>query len=97
MTHLQPSQLANKIFRIQGEGATLLEISKLYASKFPVEHVDGFTGDYGELKNFLQGLIENAEGSVAYDIPSKDLVGDGLSNQLWVGHQWKGIKESLDL
>ena len=73
----------------------MLEISKLYAPKFAVEHVDGLTGNYGEFKNCLQGLIENAEGSVTYDIPSKDLVGDGLSNQLWVGHRWRGIKESL--
>lgn len=97
ITHLQPSQLANKIFRIEGERATLLDISKLYASKVPVEHVDEFTGDHGAFKNFLHGLIESSEGSVAYDIQSKDLVGDGLSNGFWEGHQWKGIKESLGL
>ena len=72
ITHLQLSQLAKKIFRIEGESATMLEISKLYAPKFAVE----------EFKNCLQRLIENAEGPVTYDIPSKDLVGDGLSNQL---------------
>ena len=62
----------------------MLEISKLYAPKFAVE----------EFKNCLQGLIENAEGPVTYDIPSKDLVGDGLSNQLWVGHRWEGSRRA---
>ena len=58
ITHLQLSQLANKIFRIEGESATMPEISKLYAPKFAVENIDGLTGNYGEFKNCLRGLIE---------------------------------------
>ena len=79
----------------------MLEISKLYASKVPVEHVDEFTGPDEELKTFLQRMIERGEGSVGYDVPSgKELTGDdaaGASNRLWEGHQWKGIKEGLGL
>ena len=95
ITHLPPPQLANKIFRIEGEAASLLDISKLYASKVGVEYVGEFTGDEGEFRNFLHGVIESGKGLVAYDLASKDAA--ELSNHVWEGHQWKGIKESLGL
>jgi len=99
VTHLPPPELSNKVFRIEGESASLLDISRYYGSQVTVEHVDGFPGD--EFRTFLQEVVNSGHGSVAYDAPSgKNLTGDdaaGASNALWRGHSWKGIKNSLGL
>jgi hypothetical protein len=99
VTHLPASQLANKVFRIEGEHASLLDIAGYYGSKVTVEHVDAFPGD--EFKTFLHSLINSGRGSVGYDnISGKELTGAdaaGASNALWPGHHWKGIKEGLGL
>jgi hypothetical protein len=97
VTHLSPSELTNKIFRIEGEHANMLDIAGYYDS-MPVEYVNGFDDEF---KTILQGAINTGKGSVAYDIASgKELTGSdaaGASNALWPGHHWKGIKETLGL
>jgi hypothetical protein len=98
VTHLTPSELSNKFFRIEGEHASLLDIAGYYGSKVPVEYVNGFDDEF---KTFLQQLINSGKGSTAYDFASgKELTGSdaaGASNVLWLGHHWKGIKEGLGL
>jgi len=98
VTHLPPSELTNKIFRIEGEHASLLEIAGYYGSKLPVEYVNGLDDRF---KTALHEIVNTGKGSVAYDIPSgKELTGTdaaGASNALWPGHHWKGIKETLGL
>ena len=98
MTHLSPSELTNKIFRIEGEHASMLDIAGYYGS-LPIEYVNGFDDD--TFKTALHGVINTGKGSIAYDITSgKELTGSdaaGASNALWPGHHWKGIKETLGL
>jgi hypothetical protein len=88
LTHLPPSELANKAFRIEGESASFLDIAGYYGSKVTVEHVGGFPGD--EFRTFLQKLINSGNGALGDD-PA------GLSNGLYAGHSFKGIKEGLGL
>jgi len=98
VTHLTPSELSNKFFRIEGESASLLDIAGYYGPKVPVEYVNGFDDEF---KTFLQQLLNSGKGSTAYDFASgKELTGSdaaGASNVLWPGHHWKGIKEGLGL
>lgn len=94
VTHLSPSELTNKIFRIEGEHANMLDIAGYYDS-MPVEYVNGFDDEF---KTILQGAINTGKGSVAYDIASgKELTGSDAAGALWPGHHWKGIKETLGL
>lgn len=99
VTHLPPSELSNKIFRIEGEHASLLDIAGHYGSKVIVEHVDEFPED--KFRTYLQELVNSGRGSVGYDaISGKELTGEGaagVSNVLWRNHSWKGIKDSLGL
>ncbi|KAF7975618.1 hypothetical protein HWV62_9207 [Athelia sp. TMB] len=99
VTHLSPSQLENKFFRIQGERASLLDIAGYY--KLPVEHVMAFEGPDGGFKTFLHELVNSGKGSVGYsELAGRELTGAdaaGASNALWEGHHWTGIKEGLGL
>jgi len=98
VTHLSPAELSNKIFRIEGEHASMLDIAGYYGSKVPIEYVDGFDDEF---RMFLHVLINTGKGSTGYNIPAgKELTGSdaaGASNALWPGHHWKGIKEVLGL
>lgn len=99
LTHLAPAELENKILRIQGEAASLLEIAAYYPT-LPVEHLEEpFSGPDGEFKSFLHNLINSGKGSVGYSASAgKKLTGAdaaGASNALWAGHKWQGIKGGL--
>jgi len=98
VTHLSPSELSNKFFRIEGEHASLLDIAGYYGSKVPVEYVNGFDDEF---KTFLHEVVNSGKGTTAYDFASgKELTGSdaaGASNALWPGHRWRGIKEVLEL
>ncbi|KAF7975619.1 hypothetical protein HWV62_9209 [Athelia sp. TMB] len=95
LTHLAPSELENKYFRIQGESASFVEIAEYY--KLPVERVTAFGGPDGPFRTLLHRLIESGKGSVGYSaLVGKELTA-GESNALWKGHHWKGIKEGLGL
>jgi hypothetical protein len=98
LTHLSPSELSNKYFRIESERASMLDVAAYYGLKVPVEYVDSHDHEF---KTFVHNLVNTGKGSTAYDIASgKELTGSdaaGASNALWPGHQWKGIKEVLGL
>jgi len=96
ITHLSPAELSNKIFRIEGEHASMLDFARYQG--VPVEYVNAFDDEF---QNFLHKLINTGKGSTGYDLPSgKELTGSdaaGVSNALWPGHHFKGIKEALGL
>lgn len=96
ITHLSPSELSDKVFRIEGEHASMLDIAEYYG--LPAEHVDDM-GD--EFRTYLQTIVNSGKGSTAFHNPSgKELTGSeaaNASNALWPGHHWKNIKEGLGL
>lgn len=79
----------------------MLDIAGYYGSKVTVEHVDGFAGEEGEqVKTLLQDIINSGKGSVLYsEVEGRNLTSSeaGIDNALWKGHQWKSIKEGLEL
>ena len=91
ITHLSPAELSNKIFRIEGDQASLLDFAQYQG--VPVEYVDAFDN---ELQTYVQRLINGKRP----DLPSGKAPtgGDaaGLSNALWPGH-FKNIKEVFGL
>jgi len=99
VTHLPPAELSNKIFRIQGDFASFLDIAALYGSRVKVEHVDGFADD--GFRTFLHEHINSGQGSTAWDAGTKKFStgteAAGASNSLWSGHRWTTIKEGLGL
>jgi len=83
LTTLPPPKLENAIFRIEGANTSLREIAALYGNAVQIEYVDKLSDDF---KTMLQGLFESGKGATG-----------GTSNDLWEGHQWKGIKEVLNI
>jgi len=88
ITHLSASELEDKVFRIQGELASLNDVAALYGTKYSVERVEEIPGE--KFKTVLQGIIASGAGSVASG-------GEEISNGLWPGHAWTSIKEGLGL
>ena len=93
VTHLPPSELENRFFRIAGEHATLLEVAGYYKN-LPVEHVEAFGGSDGAFKTLLQQLVNSGQATVGYSAVEGEKF---TNNALWKGHHWKGIKEGLGL
>lgn len=95
LTSLPPTQLANSIFRIEGEHASLADIGAMYGNKVEVVHVDGFPDD--EFRHFLHGIHNKGMTSTGYNFETGEDEGAGSSNYLWAGHHWKKIRDILDL
>ncbi|KAJ6487750.1 hypothetical protein C8R45DRAFT_827451 [Mycena sanguinolenta] len=95
VTTLPPSELEDRILRLEGERASLNDLAALF--KTSVEHVDRITGEDGELKTGLQGVINSGGGSTGWDVVKKaegqGSNAAGSANALWPGHQWQSIKE----
>jgi len=83
LTTLPPPKLENAIFRIEGVNISLREIAALYGDTVQVEYVDKLSSDF---MTMLQRLMDSGKGATG-----------GTSNDLWEGHQWKGIKEVLNI
>ncbi|KAJ7638123.1 hypothetical protein B0H17DRAFT_1164025 [Mycena rosella] len=99
LTTLPASELENRIFRIEGDRASLNDLGLLFTTS--VEHVDEITGDDGFLKTLLLGLVDTGAGSTGWDEATKtEGLGSqaaGSANALWPGHQWKTIKDVHNL
>jgi uncharacterized protein YbjT (DUF2867 family) len=100
LTELPPSELENRIFRIQGDRKTLLEVAALFGDKATVEHIETFGGEGMEAyRTQFHHFVEQGRVSTGWDEPSKkEGTGEkaaGSSNSLWPGHQWKTIKDVL--
>ncbi|KAK7018244.1 NmrA domain-containing protein [Favolaschia claudopus] len=99
LTHLPPSQLSNRIMRLQGDRIPLNALGTLFHTT--VKHVDRIDGDGGELKTSLLKLLDSGAGSTGWDAANKrEKTGDdaaGSGNKLWPGHDWRSIEEVLKL
>ncbi|KAJ7464413.1 hypothetical protein FB451DRAFT_1489660, partial [Mycena latifolia] len=95
LTALPPSEVENRIFRLEGERACFNDLAALFNTS--VERVDRITGDAGDLKTGLMVLVESGVGSTGWDEATKSegegSKAAGSANALWPGHQWKTIKE----
>ncbi|KAJ7806864.1 hypothetical protein B0H14DRAFT_3091354 [Mycena olivaceomarginata] len=97
LTSLPPSELQDRIFRLEGERTSLNDLGLQLGTA--VEHVDRIEGD--ELKTGLLKLLDSGPGSTGWDEAHKrEGSGNdaaGSANELWPGHSWKSIKEVLQL
>ncbi|KAJ7777323.1 hypothetical protein B0H16DRAFT_1683976 [Mycena metata] len=93
LTTLPPSELEDRIFRIEGERISLNGLGPLFDA--PVEHVDEITDD--KIKTMLLGVTDTGAASTGWDgVNKREGTGSdaaGSANALWEGHQWKTIKE----
>lgn len=99
LTSLLPAKLHDATFRIEGERTSFNKVGALYASKnIPVEHVTSLPEGYVK-QTLLQGLFEQGRGSSGWDnYADKDIPENAHSgNAAWLGHQWKSVKEVLEL
>ncbi|KAH7927667.1 NAD(P)-binding protein [Leucogyrophana mollusca] len=101
LTHLSPSQLHNATFRIQGERRTPRELAALYGDKVPVVQISEFplSVKNGAFRTYLQVAFNSGAGSTGFDAAEgkDDEKRAGSSNSLWPGHQWRTVKEVLNL
>ncbi|KAJ7454741.1 hypothetical protein FB451DRAFT_1279191 [Mycena latifolia] len=99
LTTFPPSELENRIFRLEGDRASLNDLGAQF--KTSVEHVDSITGEAGELKTILLTIVETGAGSTGWDATAKTegsgSKAAGSANSLWPGHQWQTIKEVYNL
>jgi len=99
LTTLPPSELENRVFRLEGERSSLNDLAVQF--KTTAEHVDQITGEAGELKTGLLFGIDTGAGSTGWDaVNSAEGSGSraaGSGNKVWPGHQWKTIKEVHNL
>jgi len=99
LTTLPPSELENRIFRLEGERASLNSLGAQW--KTSVEHVDSIAGEGSEFKTVLLTLLDTGAGSTGWDAANKaegsGSNAAGSANALWPGHQWKSIKEVHNL
>ncbi|KAL0577559.1 hypothetical protein V5O48_004422 [Marasmius crinis-equi] len=97
LTTLPPSELENRIFRIEGESATLVEVAKKLNKEINyTDHVPG--GPANEIKNYLLKLFETGRGCARYDAVSGSVKEGGsvIDNHLWSGHQWKTLADAIE-
>ncbi|KAJ7660919.1 hypothetical protein DFH06DRAFT_1400375 [Mycena polygramma] len=102
LTALPPSDLENRIFRLEGDRASLNELGA--RSKAPVEHVEHITGDNveeAEEKTSVLVLLGSAAGNSGWDaangVERSGSEAAGSGNAVWPGHHWKTIKEVLHI
>ncbi|KAK1227257.1 hypothetical protein PQX77_009743 [Marasmius sp. AFHP31] len=96
LTTLPSSELENRSLRIEGEGATVLELAKKLNKE--IQYTDKVPGEpLNEVKNYLLGTWDSGRGSSRYDFGIKGLrEGETANdNHLWAGHKWKTIADSI--
>ncbi len=96
LTHLPAEQLNDKIFRLQSEGLTLVEVAA--KAGLPPNHVAKLPGDLAEsFFSQLQALLESGGGSTGWDHEANKEGADkaGSANALWPGHEWKTITTAV--
>lgn len=92
MTQLPKAELENRIFRIEGSKATLLEAISTRHPEKPIEFVDSFPESIAYL-DYFQGRLKNGQASSAWDpVTGKELPeGTWKDNGIWAGHVWKTL------
>ncbi|KAG0696293.1 hypothetical protein DFH29DRAFT_813173 [Suillus ampliporus] len=102
LTTQPPSRLLDVEVRIEGQRATLSEISTLYKGSVPVVHCDALPTEgvvAAEFRMLLQRRFEVGGGSCGWD-PETGIDDAGLArkdNSLWEGHHWLTVGEVLGL
>ncbi|KAJ7144909.1 hypothetical protein C8R43DRAFT_1198206 [Mycena crocata] len=95
LTTLPAVELNDRIFRLQGERASLASLGPLFSAT--IEHVEVIEGELGEFKTGLQKAMNTGAGSTGWDgvrnVEGTGASAAGSANALWPGHQWKSIKE----
>ncbi|TFK76170.1 NAD(P)-binding protein [Pluteus cervinus] len=93
LTTYPPEKLDDKVFRIEGDRATLLELA-VYL-KAEVEFVDEVPGPRGPAITYMQRLLETGAGSTGWDPISNEEGSEkaGSGNAWWVGHRWQRIPD----
>jgi len=97
LTHLPPSELKDKIFRIQGEKLSMSDIAKILGTS--TQSADTIPGPAGPSVTFLQARFAVGACSTGWDETlKKEGEGDaaaGGANRLWVGHKWATVTDVL--
>ncbi|KAG0698720.1 hypothetical protein DFH29DRAFT_855560 [Suillus ampliporus] len=102
LTTQPPSRLLDVEIRIEGQRATLSEISALYKGSVPVVHCDELPTEgvvAAEVRTLFQRRFEVGGASCGWDHET-GIDDAGLAkkdNSLWEGHQWLTIGEVLGL
>lgn len=98
LTHLPAQELNNRTLRIEGQRYSYLQIAEHYGESVKVVHASQFPDDIDSprLREYLQGKIEAGAGTVTYNIKTgKDDY--KLDNDLWPGHHWLTVDQTLGL
>lgn len=98
LTHLPPQELNNHTLRIEGQRYSCLQIAKQYGDSVKIVHAPQFPDDIDNprFREYLQGKVEAGAGTVTYNIKTnKDEY--KLDNDLWPGHHWFTVRETLGL
>ncbi|KAK7042550.1 NmrA domain-containing protein [Favolaschia claudopus] len=99
LTTLPPSELENRIFRLEGERVTMNGLAAQF--KATPEYVDKLTdrGEHEGFLNFLVSAIEDGKASTGWNGVKEGTGADaaGTGNAAWPGHHWQTVKEVHNL
>ncbi|KAJ7184464.1 hypothetical protein C8R46DRAFT_1064127 [Mycena filopes] len=99
LTTLPPAELENRVFRLEGERRSLKDLARLLNTT--IEHLERIPGEMGEFKTRLSAAVSLGAGSTGWDMAAKregtGANAAGSANVLWPDHQWKSIKEVLQV
>lgn len=96
LTHLPPSELEDKVFRIEGDSVTMTQLAEAFGTT--VTKVDEIPGDesWGGFLTFLATIWSKGAASTGWDFAeSKELYAPDRDNSLWEGHKWKKVLEAF--
>lgn len=96
LTTLPPSELNNRIFRIEGDRVSYGEIAARIG--LPVVRVENVPSDSEEFSQFctmLQKVREQGYGSTGWNhvLKKDDAESAGSANALWTGHVWRKVSK----
>ncbi|KAF7351369.1 NmrA domain-containing protein [Mycena sanguinolenta] len=77
LTTLPPSELEDRILRLEGERSTLKDLAAQF--KTSVEHVDSITSENGAFKATVQRMLESGAGSTGWDVVVQVDLGDAAA------------------
>jgi hypothetical protein len=92
LTHLPKAELENRIFRIEGSKATIVEAVRTRHPDKEIEYVDSFPESIAYL-DFFQGTVRKGQAGSGWDpVTGKELPeGSWKDNGVWTGHVWKTL------
>ena len=102
LTTLPPSELENRIFRVEGDRATILEVANIISggANLKITRAEKFSGVPGTSTGELLIPAEQGRFSVGWDEPTKKegtgKLAAGSDNGLWAGHKWTTLREYFE-